>query len=331
MNESNTTVEVLLATYNGERFLRQQIDSVLAQTYKPLLILARDDGSRDATPQILAEYAARFPETFRVITGPPTGKAQENFAALLAASTAPYVSFCDQDDVWLPEKIALSMAAMHRLEAAHGTHKPLLTFTDLRVVDGDLNVRHASFWAYQPIQAEAIHSLRRVILQNTVTGNTAVINRTMAELALPIPFEVHVHDWWVALLACAFGAAEPIYEPLVLYRQHGANVTGARLEGRSKGIPRWRNHQKRYEAWREAANMARALLSRFRDRLSPADRKTAELFVRIDESPSAIFRVTNFLRLRPRPFNGFRSLMAMLLVLIDLPRAKQQSAPVNRL
>jgi glycosyltransferase involved in cell wall biosynthesis len=132
-------VQVLLATYNGERFLREQIDSILAQTLPGVSILARDDGSNDSTPQILEDYGRRSPDRFRILpTVTPTGSARDNFLALLHASEAPYIAFADQDDVWLPQKLERQMNAMHGLEQRYGTSTPLLVFSDLRVVSDDL-------------------------------------------------------------------------------------------------------------------------------------------------------------------------------------------------
>jgi len=114
------TIEVLLATYNGARFLREQIESILSQDYQALCILAADDGSQDDTPAILAEYAERFPKRLRVLGGAaPTGSAKANFLRLMHHASEAYVCFSDQDDVWLPSKVRLSLETMQALEQRH--------------------------------------------------------------------------------------------------------------------------------------------------------------------------------------------------------------------
>jgi glycosyltransferase involved in cell wall biosynthesis len=129
-------VEVLLATYNGARFLREQLDSIMAQDYGNIRVLARDDGSSDETIEILGQYAKKFPGCFRVMpAGSPTGSAKGNFLLLIKASTADYICFADQDDVWLPDKVSRTKQAMDQLESRWGTEVPLLVFTDLHVVD----------------------------------------------------------------------------------------------------------------------------------------------------------------------------------------------------
>ena len=175
-------VEVLLGTYNGERFLREQIDSILEQDYPSVRILARDDASTDGTMAILSHYAEQAPERFTVLPGrEASGGAQWNFLRLMQASEAAFVCFADQDDVWLPDKISRSMRALHDLEARYGADVPLLVFSDLRVVDEELHSLHESYWANEVICADDIHRLPRILQQNVVTGCTATLNRALVK------------------------------------------------------------------------------------------------------------------------------------------------------
>jgi glycosyltransferase involved in cell wall biosynthesis len=133
-------VTILLATYNGERYLREQIDSLLAQTH-PVRVLARDDGSRDGTVSILRDYAERWPQRFALLEDDSgTGHAKWNFLRLTDTAVQipgiDYLAFADQDDVWMPEKIELEMKAMRQLEKRYGATVPLLVFSDLSVVAG---------------------------------------------------------------------------------------------------------------------------------------------------------------------------------------------------
>jgi glycosyltransferase involved in cell wall biosynthesis len=223
-------VEVLLGTHNGERFLREQIDSILQQDYPSVRILARDDASTDETVAILSHYAQQAPERFTVLPGrEPSGGAQWNFLRLMQASEAAFVCFADQDDVWRPDKISRSMRALHDLEASYGANVPLLVFSDLRVVDEELHSLHESYWANEVICADDIHRLPRILQQNVVTGCTATLNRALVNLALRMPPEAPMHDYWVALIASTMGHAAPLKEATVLYRQHGGNVVGATI------------------------------------------------------------------------------------------------------
>ncbi len=321
-------VQVLLGTFNGARFVAEQIESILAQTYEPLMILARDDGSSDGTRAILEEYAARFPAQVRLLpAAPPSGNAKFNFMELLRIADAPYVAFADQDDVWLPEKIAAAVVAMEKLERQHGPDSPLLVFSDLRVVNERLETINPSFWASQQIQPEHVHSLRRLIMQNVVTGCTMLINEPLREAALPMPAGVFMHDWWIALVACALGHSVYLAEPAILYRQHGGNVLGAPTPPPVTGIPKWRQHQQRRKYWEMTAKQADAVLQALGPRLSKRDRKLLENYKRCEESPSRLVRTATLLR-DGFFVNGLRSNLALLWYLWDMKRAKQDF-PVN--
>ncbi len=291
-----SAVQVLLATYNGERFLREQIDSILRQTYPHVGILARDDGSTDGTLGILTEYAHQLPERFRVVQGPPTGNAKWNFLHLLEASTADYLAFADQDDVWTTGKIELEMEAMNRLQHAHGSASPLLVFSDLSVVDEKLNTLNPSFWSDQGIRPENLRRLERLLMQNVVTGCTILLNRPLAQLMLPMPAQAHMHDWWVALIASVFGHAESLTTPTVLYRQHDRNVFGASRPANQRFVPKWRLHNGRRKSWELSVGMAVALLQAHGGSLSADQRKTFEALLRCETHPNRLVRAMTWLR-----------------------------------
>ncbi|MBU1715693.1 MAG: glycosyltransferase, partial [Proteobacteria bacterium] len=149
MNKNFTQIEILLSTYNGGKYLREQLDSLLAQTCNDWVLLVRDDGSSDDTVIILEEYRTRHPEKIGIVSG---GKkrlgACASFAFLLAQSTAPYVMFCDQDDVWLPEKVEVTFESMLSAESKM-PGLPVLVHADMYVTDNVMSVIAESFWRYQ--------------------------------------------------------------------------------------------------------------------------------------------------------------------------------------
>src|SRR5512140_193663 len=160
-------IDVLLATYQGGAYLPAQLDSLLAQAHGDFHVLVRDDGSTDETRAVLERYAAQHPNRITVL--PADGQrlgAAGSFARLLGESRGRYVMFCDQDDVWLPDKIALTLATMRELGRAHGEAAPLLVSTDLEVVDEQLGVIDESFWHFQRIHPERLNRLSRVLVQN---------------------------------------------------------------------------------------------------------------------------------------------------------------------
>lgn len=230
-------IDVIMATYNGERFIEAQIGSLFNQTYQNWHLIVRDDGSTDGTMSILYTYKRRFPEKISIIEKKEHLGVSLNFGELLKHSTADYVMFCDQDDVWLPEKIEVSFKGMLQLEAKYGQKKPLLLFTDLTVVDNNLRVIAKSFWDYEKINPNNT-TTNRLLVQNVVTGCTAIINKNLKELSIPIPAEAIVHDWWTALVVSVFGHIDYISVPTVLYRQHGQNDVGAKKRGFLEALKR---------------------------------------------------------------------------------------------
>ncbi len=223
-------VTVLLAVYNGEKYLAAQLDSLLSQTIKDIKILIRDDGSTDGSEKIINEYLNNYPEKIKLICGEPTKSACGNFKQLLKSADDDYIMFCDQDDVWLPEKIEVTLKKMRELE--FGFDGPVLIHSDLYVVDSALNTISPSFFEYQGL-TKAEDRLPRLLVQNCVTGCTVMINRKLKEICGEIPNECAMHDWWLALVASLFGKIGFIETPLILYRQHEYNQVGAKS---SKGI-----------------------------------------------------------------------------------------------
>ncbi len=220
---------ILLAAYNGEKYIAEQIESLLKQTEAGWELFIHDDGSTDRTPVILRHYEARYPDRIHVLAGPPCGGAKDNFLRMLREVRAPYVMFCDQDDVWLPEKVELTLREMKRLEAKHGLEKPLLVFTDLCVTDERLHPVAARLSVYQKLDPECTKA-KELMIQNVITGCTVMLNRALATLATR-PEDtagIIMHDWWCALIGASFGAVSYVDRALVLYRQHGGNFMGAK-------------------------------------------------------------------------------------------------------
>jgi len=228
MNQ-HPSIDILLATYNGGRFLNDQIQSILNQNHLDWRLIIRDDGSTDDTAEIIRNYALNYPEKILVINDSEhTMGACGNFGRLLEHTTADYVMFCDQDDVWLPRKIELTLRKMNVMEKTYGQDMPLLIYTDMKVVDDDLSVIANSFWRNQAFNPNIGRSLSRFLVSNVATGCTVMINRQLKDLAVPLPQEALMHDWWVGLVSSALGKNDYLDEATVLYRQHALNVVGAK-------------------------------------------------------------------------------------------------------
>jgi len=219
-------IDVLLATYNGEKFLKEQIDSILKQSFKDRQMLIRDDGSTDSTVEIIKSYVNKYPDKIKLIEDNLGNLGVgRNFGTLLEHSQSQYSMFCDQDDVWLPEKIELTLNKMKEAENLH-PDLPILVFTDLTIVDENLNVIAKSLWSYHKINPQKASLLKNLAYRSAVTGCTIMINKRAREISLPIPEVSRVHDWWVALNTAKYGKIVYLSQPTVLYRQHPKNVVG---------------------------------------------------------------------------------------------------------
>ena len=225
-------IGILMATYNGEKFIKEQIESILDQTYKNWKLIIHDDGSTDSTVDMIKEYAKKH--LYRIIfidDGIKCGGAKENFAHLMQIAkdkfNFDYIMFSDQDDVWLPNKIEITLNKMLNVEHEVGKDKPILIHTDLKVVDEHLNVIAESFWKYQKINPRD-NTLNRLLCQNVVTGCTVLINKPALDITLPIPDGAILHDWWIALVVATFGQIFYVPRATILYRQHLSNETGAK-------------------------------------------------------------------------------------------------------
>jgi len=220
-------IEVLLSTYNGEKYLKEQLDSLQNQTYKDFEIIARDDGSCDKTLQILKSYDIKIIESTKNLG------AKKSFSTLLEYavenSDSAYFMFCDQDDVWNYDKIEKTLEKMKELEIIHSSEIPLLIHTDLEVVDENLENISNSMWEYEHILPQ-YNSFSRLLIQNTITGCTMMINRKLALKCLNIPAEAIMHDWWIGLVASHFGKISYITIPTIKYRQHDKNTIGAKAK-----------------------------------------------------------------------------------------------------
>lgn len=220
----NNTITILLSTYNGEKYLKEQLDSLLNQTYKNIEIIARDDGSSDDTLEILKLYDIKLLKRSQNLG------AKKSFAELLSYAIADceseYFMFCDQDDVWNSDKIEKTLAKMQEMEKEHGDI-PLLVHTDLEVVDEGLHTLGSSFMAYQNLSAQK-STLNYLFMQNNITGCTMMINKSLAMKSLPMPKECMMHDAWVGLVASWFGKIGYVEETTIKYVQHSKNSLGAK-------------------------------------------------------------------------------------------------------
>jgi len=223
----NETIGIVLALYNGERYLEEQLDSILAQTYTEWKLYICDDGSTDKSLSVVKKYANLYPEKIIIMEHQkPNVGATLNFSRLACYIKEQYIMFCDQDDIWVDKKVEISYNAIKKLES-NDTKTPALFFCDLQVIDESGNIKAASFWRDQKLDPRLSQDLYSLLALNVVTGSTIIINNALKSVTFPIPTPHIVHDHWLAVMACYHGKISYTKEPLVRYRQHEKNILGA--------------------------------------------------------------------------------------------------------
>ncbi|MEW4354006.1 glycosyltransferase family 2 protein [Streptococcus pneumoniae] len=302
-------VNILMSTYNGERFLKEQLDSICQQTFRDWTLLIRDDGSSDETRKIITDYCQKD-ERIRFINPEDTTNLGVigSFHALLQHEVADYYFFSDQDDVWLEKKLAIQLAAAK----VYPKEKPLLVYTDLKVVGQDLTVISESMIRTQSDHANT--QLVQELTENTVTGGVAMINHALAELWTgQEKYDLLMHDWYLALVASSLGNLVYIDEPTELYRQHESNVLGARTL--KKRMQNWvRPHVLFAKYWKLIQDSQRQAKNLLALPLTTKDRELVENFVTIMEVPF-VERLKRIRTYGYRKNKGFHTLVFTSLIL----------------
>ncbi|MBG6080391.1 glycosyltransferase [Rubrivivax gelatinosus] len=218
------SVDVVLCAYNGQRYVGEQLRSVLAQTRPVDRVLVRDDGSTDATLDEVARCAAEAPGLVHAVRNERNLGFAGNFAAGLAAAQADVVFFCDQDDVWEPEKVRLLLELLQSSGAD-------MVFSDGVAIDaGGARIPGPTVLQALELEPAALDGFARrawdeLVRRNVVNGAACAVRRRVAQAALPVPPGM-AHDYWLALWCAAHGGVAATARTLYRYRQHGANVIG---------------------------------------------------------------------------------------------------------
>jgi glycosyltransferase involved in cell wall biosynthesis len=290
-------VDILLSVFNGEKFLKCQVDSILSQTYVGWNLIIRDDGSSDDSMCIIEDYIKHYHNNMQL-----TDKHSSHYGIngsllrLLSVSQADYIMFCDQDDVWMPDKIEITLKKMKELEKKIGIDMPVLIHTDLKVADKDVNVTAESFWKYQHLDPKKGKSLNRLLTQNTITGCTMMINRALKDKVKFIPEQAITYDRWIALVAALFGKIDYVTSPTMLYRQHNSNSIGAKewgLEYISKMAKLGKSNLR--VILLKTQMQAKALLEEYRHELQPEQVRLLTVFSTLDQQ-GFFMRRLNLLR-----------------------------------
>lgn len=202
-------ISVCMATYNGERYIKEQIQSILPQLNDGDELIVSDDGSTDNTLDIIFSFECL---KIKVLQGPQNGLVS-NFENAINAAKGDYIFLCDQDDIWLEDKVNVFKVAFD--------NGAKLVVSDCRVVDANAKIINESFFSLRNSQLGFLPNL----LRNGFLGCCMAFNAELKPKILPFPKNIPMHDWWIGLVASLYGEVVLINQPLILYRRHGNNVS----------------------------------------------------------------------------------------------------------
>ncbi len=232
-------VAILMATYNGEKYLKEQIDSILNQTFSDFKLYIRDDNSTDRTREIISSYND---PRITYMSGENLGPAGCFFELLRKATEFDYIFFSDQDDIWFQDKLEKMLKEIKKISG------PAMVFSDFSMIDSSGKTTSLSFAKYSNLQVEPGEvGINKIIAQPFVFGCASVINRELADMVLNPPENIEMHDCWISLVACCAGKLIYMDEPTIAHRFHDSNATGrsgqASLASRIKRITKGFNDQ----------------------------------------------------------------------------------------
>jgi glycosyltransferase involved in cell wall biosynthesis len=255
-----------MCTYNGARFVGEQLASIAAQTRPPDELVVCDDGSTDATLECIRDFARTAPFPIRVFENEKNIGSTKNFERAIELCEGDFIAFADQDDVWSPEKL-------QRLEETLANESAGLVFTDGEVVDESLRPLGQRVW--QTIRFGAVEqrlfregrAFAVLLDHNVVTGAAMALKAEFKKLILPFPDDLThdgipvIHDWWTALLIAAVGDVFFVSEPLFKYRQHAGQQMGV-MSKRDEDAPSFRAAARRRNTFSADVRYVRAILER---------------------------------------------------------------------
>lgn len=228
VEEVMSTIDIAMATYNGEQFISDQINSIIEQTHQDWVLYISDDGSTDQTIDIINNFSSKD-SRIKLINTDRQGGVISNFNKALESTNADFVVLSDQDDLWPQGRLEVLLAAISK---DSNVNQPKLIFTDLTLINEAGETIAKSFYkenSLNPLENSRGYNL---LWKSTVYGCTTIMNRALLDVALPIPVEVHMHDQWLAMKAHQNRGLEFIDVSTIMYRQHNNNVVG----GINKGI-----------------------------------------------------------------------------------------------
>ncbi len=284
-------VQILMSTYNGEKYLREQLDSVFAQKGVEVSLLVRDDGSTDGTIDILQEYEGK--NNFKWYTGENLGAAKSFMDLMYKSDDAPYYAFADQDDLWDEDKLICAV------DMIKNSSKPAFYFSDARIAD-----EHGEPFGKVLYGKDPEINFFSLALAGGILGCTQVFNKTLRDVIIKAPFpeKIRMHDYYVAIICTGIGG-DMVYDtkPHINYRQHGGNTIGVAVRFKDKIKSRWGRFINKSDI--KIADQAQEILDRYGQDFTPENREWCRKAAQYDKSiintlKAAFSRETKYFRLK---------------------------------
>lgn len=300
-------IEILLATYNGEKYLEEQIESLENQTYENIRIIIRDDGSTDNTVNIIKKMMKKYNNIKFIVDNKKIGSPQNNFFEILKYANAEYVMFCDQDDVWLENKVAISYNAIKNYDNIIA-----MASSDCIITDNNLN-----YIRKKGLQTDnKITDFSQLLVDNCFMGCTMILNKKLYSIINEIPEECLMHDIWIALIASSMGKIIIIPEKCMLYRQHDKNCVGSKnIYNLTYTFNKLFDSQTKNNL-KKLVKQAMAFKREYYDYLTDYNKKVLDTFVNIYKT-NRFKRVYNILKFNLRKRGKIRFIGELLYFFID--------------
>lgn len=291
-------IHIIMCTYNGEKYVREQLQSIIDNRYSDWKLYISDDQSQDGTSGIVNEYVSRYPDKilFKMHTN-PSGIARHFLERIkelsLSMKSDDFIMLCDQDDIWFEDKIALTMEYMNRLVIQNGNEMPLLVCSDTEVVDEKKRTIAKSFRRMNHYSIKKL-DFAHLLMENKVQGCTVMINRALAVKLNEMPREISMHDAWLGLIAVTMGRLVYIDEATMAYRLHESNESGC-VAFRKIIVEQFKNmNAQKYTVYRQIPQ-AKEFLRIYGNELENRYRQILEAFISLEEQ-SLLMKRINIIR-----------------------------------
>lgn len=273
----NPLVHIVLASYNGEKYLSQQLDSIVAQDYENWIVEVCDDGSSDSTLAIVREYMERDRRITLHQNEHNLGYVK-NFMEGIRRSSADYIMLCDQDDIWFPDKISKTWekAQEAQKQQTGGAEAPVLVYSDAINFDSESGEDRGRFHEMGRLNTKKVDTAR-LFMENKCIGCTIMVTGAIRSYLRELPEEIRVHDWWLALICSHFGKICYLDEPLLRYRQHAGNMIGGSSYS-SYFKERISKIREQRQALRDTVIQGKRFYEMYEERMEQKQKETAKHF-----------------------------------------------------